>query len=89
MILVSPDPFPPLRVGKGSAMPDQVVVRNGKSLNYGRLKNAGSCPKLSSAHVRSLNFQASTPTLYVKNKMAEASLLNEKNSFSAIVGCFF
>ena len=41
--------------------------------------------------VWSLNFRASMPTLYVKNKMAEASLLpkKEKNSFSAIVGCFF
>ena len=41
--------------------------------------------------VWSLNFRASTPTLYVKNKMAEASLLpkKEKNSSSAIVGCFF
>ena len=28
--------------------------------------------------VRSLNFRASTPTLYVKNKMAEASLLPQK-----------
>ena len=31
-----------------------------------------------------------TPTLYVKNTMAEVSLLKkEKNSFSAIVGFFF
>ena len=39
--------------------------------------------------VWSLNFRASTTTLYVKNKMAEASLLPQKegkNSFSAIVG---
>ena len=64
-----------------------------ESLKYGRLKNTGSCPKLSSAieTVWSLNFRASTPTLYVKNKMAEASLLPPPKifSFSAVVGCLF
>ena len=51
-----------------------LVVR--KQLLGEKLKNnAGSCPKLSSAIKWSLNFRASTPTLYVKNKMAEAWLL--------------
>ena len=40
----------------------------------------------------SLYFWASTPMLYVKNKMAEASFLPQRKgkffSFSAIVGCF-
>ena len=42
--------------------------------------------------VWSLNFLASMPTLYVKNKMAEASLLPQKEGeiiFSTIVGFLF
>ena len=36
--------------------------------------------------VWSLNFRASTPTLYVKNKMAEASLLPQKDGGKFFLG---
>ena len=36
--------------------------------------------------VRSLNFWASTPTLYVRNKMAEASLLPQKEGKKIFLG---
>ena len=36
--------------------------------------------------VWSLNFRASTPTLYVKNKMAEASLLPQKEGKKFFLG---
>ena len=36
--------------------------------------------------VWSLNFRASTPTLYVKNKMAEASLLPKKEGKKFFLG---
>ena len=45
-------------------------------------KNTGSCPKIMLRQPieieRSLNLRASMPMLYVKNKMAEASLLPQR-----------
>ena len=52
---------------------------SGKSLKYGRLKNTTKIKLHPSIEtVWSLNFRASTSTLYMKNKMAEATLLPKK-----------
>ena len=70
-----------------------LVVENsfsGISLKYGRLKKYRFLSKIKLRPpietVWSLNFRASTPTLYVKNKMAEASLLPQKEGKKFFLG---